>query len=254
MMPALPRTHEELAAIPAATWQALLAGPPHLLAPWLRAAADLDDVRAQVMLGQMLLDGRHVDGDATSAYRYFSAAARAGDAMACNMCGRCLEYGWGVAIDLVQAAAFYLQAAQAGLDWGMYNTATLMATGRGVQQDQRGAFTWYRRAAALGHAKSLNLVGRYLEEGLGGATASRARAFAYYRAAARGGDFRGQYSYACMLAERGRIDEALHWLQQIPAGATPAFMRKIGFELQLAPHAAFRALAQQLLERARAAH
>ena len=47
----------------------------------------------------------------------------------------------------------------------MYNYANLLATGRGVVEDQLQALNLYRRAAELGHAKSMNLLGRYLEEG-----------------------------------------------------------------------------------------
>ena len=56
-------------------------------------------------------------------------------------------------------------AAEAGLDWSQYNYANLLATGRGVAEDQPQALTFYRLAAEQGHAKSMNLVGRYLEDG-----------------------------------------------------------------------------------------
>lgn len=209
----IPTDRATLAAVSAEQWQALLVGPADELAGWMQAAARLDDP------------------------------------MAMNMYGRCLEHGWGIAADTVAAAALYLRAAEAGLDWGMYNYANLLAVGKGTPQDHATALAWYRKAAALGHAKSLNLVGRYQEEGLGGLSASRARAFRYYRAAAEGGDFRGQYSYACMLAERGRLDAALMWLRRVPATATPAFLRKAGYELQLSPHESMRQIAREMLAR-----
>ena len=85
--------------------------------------------------------------------------------MARNMLGRCHEHGWGCAADASVAARHYRVAAEAGLDWAMYNYANLLATGRGVIEDQPQALSLYRRAAELGHAKSMNLLGRYLEEG-----------------------------------------------------------------------------------------
>ncbi len=243
---ALPTTKEELLAIPAAHWQALLGGAPEILVEWLSAAAALDDCNAQTLLGQMLLDGNGVAPDTVRAYACFAAASEQQQLMAMNMRGRCLEHGWGTQIDPVAAAHWYRSAAEAGLDWGMYNYANLLSRGRGVELNQEQALGWYRKAAEMGHAKSLNLVGRYYEEGIV-VEASRNTAFKYYRESAIAGDFRGQYSYACMLAERGRIDEATRWLEKIPATATGAFMNKIANDLLLSAHADFRAFAEKIL-------
>ncbi|MFC7288863.1 tetratricopeptide repeat protein [Herminiimonas glaciei] len=242
----LPTTKEELAALPAAHWQALLAGAPEILAAWLSAAATLGDCNAQVLLGQMLLDGKGVSPNLTHAYACFVAASEQQQVMAMNMRGRCLEHGWGTQIDPVAAAHWYRGAAEAGLDWGMYNYANLLSRGRGVELNQEQALSWYRKAAEMGHAKSLNLVGRYYEEGIV-VEANRSTAFNYYRDSALAGDFRGQYSYACMLAERGRIDEASRWLEKIPATATVAFMNKIANDLLLSAHPGFRAFAEKIL-------
>lgn len=152
----------------------------------------------------------------------------------------------GVAVDAVAAADWFRQAAEKGLDWGMYNYANLLTTGNGVSQDQVAALGWYRRAAETGHAKSLNLVGRFYEEGIAVA-ADKTMAFAYYRQSAHGGDFRGQYSYATMLAERGSINEAAAWLRKIPATATPGFLEKTGPELAQSPHPAIRAIGVEIM-------
>jgi len=245
--PPLPCNREAFDAVTAGQWQALFTGPVEELAHWLQAAARFDHPQAQAMLGQLLLDGRGVERDAAHAYDCFARAADQGLPMAMNMRARCLEHGWGVAPDPLQAAGWYLRAAQAGLDWGMYNYANFLSSGRVLQQDHARALMWYRKAATLGHAKSLNLVGRYYEEGVV-VEADRATAFKYYRASAEGGDFRGQYSYACMLAERGRIDDANVWLAKIPASATTAFMKKIGHELQLSGHPSFRQMGNHMLQ------
>ncbi|MFL9924504.1 tetratricopeptide repeat protein [Herbaspirillum lusitanum] len=242
----IPQDKRALDGISTQQWQALLAGPPEELARSLQSAAGLGDAHAQALLGQLYLDGRGVAQNAALAYRHFCQAAQQGHAMAMNMRGRCAEHGWGTSVDLTQAALWFLKAAQAGLDWGMYNYANLLATGRGVAQDHAQALSWYGQAAQTGHAKSLNLIGRYYEEGIV-VQADRNIAFKYYRASAEAGDFRGQYSYACMLAERGRIDEAMRWMARVPQTSTAAFMKKIGYELQLSAHAAFRSFAQRLL-------
>ena len=106
----------------------------------------------------------------------------------------------------------------------MYNYANLLATGRGVIEDQLQALSLYRRAAELGHAKSMNLLGRYLEEGQV-CPADPPAARDWYRRSADGGDFRGQFSYAAVLADEGHIDEALVWLRKALAGGNLNFLR-----------------------------
>ncbi|MNN48186.1 putative beta-lactamase HcpC precursor [compost metagenome] len=115
----------------------------------------------------------------------------------------------------------------------MYNYANLLATGRGLPADEARAFAWYRRAAELGHAKSMNLLGRYYEEGRVVA-ADAQTALAWYRRSAEAGDFRGQFSYATVLASLGRWDEARHWLQQALERGHLKFLRKARDELQQA--------------------
>ncbi|WP_048302850.1 tetratricopeptide repeat protein, partial [Pseudomonas aeruginosa] len=115
-------------------------------------------------------------------------------------------------------------AAQAGLDWARYNLANLHATGRGVSQDQPRAYALYRQAAEQGHAKSMNLVGRYHEEGLVVAR-DLAQAAHWYRRSAEGGDFRGQFSHAAMLSASGRHAEAETWLRRALEGGNLNFLR-----------------------------
>ena len=106
-----------------------------------------------------------------------------------------------------------------------------------------------RRAAELGHAKSMNLVGRYLEEGRY-CPADPAGAVEWYRRSAQGGDFRGQFSYAAVLADAGRIDEAVDWLQQALAGGNLNFLRVACAALLNATHPKIRELAQAYQRRA----
>jgi TPR repeat protein len=106
----------------------------------------------------------------------------------------------------------------------MYNLANLLATGRGTTENPSQALALYRRAAEQGHAKSMNLFGRYLEEGRY-CPQDRLAARVWYRRSAEGGDFRGQFSYAAVLAEEGQIDEALDWLHRALAGGNVNFLR-----------------------------
>ena len=145
--------------------------------------------------------------------------------MALNMVGRCYDLGWGVAIDKVRAAECYRVAAARGLEWGMYNYATLLTLGEGVGEDKAAALDWFRKAAALGNAKAANYIGSFHEDGwVVGRDLESAEI--HYRIAAEGGDFRGRFNLARLLAARGQGEEALHWLAGVRETATPAFMEK----------------------------
>ena len=197
---------------------------PRASASQLIAASGRGETDAQVMLGQILLEGHGIARDAKLAFTWFGIAARQGHAMALNMLGRCLENGWGCHADLPAALGYYQRAAGLGLDWGMYNLANLLATGRGARQNHSAAFTLYQRAAQQGHAKSMNLLGRYLDEGVL-AVPDREAALVWFQRSAQAGDFRGQFSYALRLLELSETQQARHWLQQALAGGNLNFLR-----------------------------
>ncbi|MFM0642971.1 tetratricopeptide repeat protein [Paraburkholderia bryophila] len=228
-------SHDELAAI--------LAGPPVQAAAWVAAAAQNGIVEAQAVYGQYLLDGHGVEHDAGEAFTWFTHAARRDHPMAMNMLGRCYEHGWGTAACASVAVYWYRLAARAGLDWGMYNYASTLALGNGVEADRAQALQWFQHAAELGHVKSLNFVGSFYEDGWE-VDADASIAFDYYRRAAEGGDFRGQFNYARLLAARGEIESALHWLRRVPQTGTVAFVAKMRTWLAASPVKAFRALAE----------
>lgn len=116
--------------------RAMLEESPGKAAQAILAAAGQGAVEAQLLLGQILLDGRGIQADAAVARRWFGIAAQGGSAMAHNMLGRCLEHGWGGEPSQTQAAIHYARAADAGLDWGLYNLGNLLATGRGIPANQ----------------------------------------------------------------------------------------------------------------------
>jgi TPR repeat protein len=228
---------------------AMLTESPARAAQAILLAAGEGEVEAQALLGQILLDGQGIAKDQPLALRWFGIAAGRGHLMARNMLGRCHEHGWGCAADAGVAAQHYRVAAQAGLDWAMYNLANLLATGRGVAVDQPQALALYRQAAESGHAKSMNLLGRYLEEGRH-CRADPAAAFDWYRRSAQAGDFRGQFSYASVLAERSQIEEASGWYRKAMFGGHAAFLGVAAQTLESAAHTAIQALAQEYKERA----
>lgn len=243
----LPMAKDDLDRLTAADWQAVIAGEPREAAQWMQHSAALGSANAQTILGQWLLDGHGLERDPRQAFTWFLKAATQGHAMGMNMAGRCFENGWGTEADAFIAANWYRQAAHTGLDAGMYNYANVLAVGKGVAQNQAHALEWYRRAADLGHAKSMTKIGHFYEDGVVVPKDADAAFFAFGEGA-RGGDFRGQFNFASMLAARGQMAEALVWLRKVPATATPGYRRQAGEKLLQSPHPAFRAVGQQMLD------
>ena len=238
-------------AVDVAGLKAMLEHSPGQAAQAILAAAGQGVVEAQLLLGQILLDGRGIEADEAVARRWFGIAAQGGSAMAHNMLGRCLEHGWGGDQDVAQAAIHYARAADLGLDWGLYNLGNLLATGRGVPANQAQALLCYEKAAQMGHAKSMNLYGRYLELGIATA-AGPARAVRWYRRSAQAGDFRGMFSLATVLLERGQAAEAEPWLARAREEGNVNFLKSALATLQTggAPMAAYvQAYAEELQQR-----
>jgi uncharacterized protein len=246
VLPPLPLTPEAAAALTPSVWHAAIGAEPVAAAQWMLHCARLGHANAQTVLGQWLLDGHGIAQNPNDALAWFLKAATQGHPMGINMAGRCFENGWGTTADAFAAANWYHQAAKKGLDAGMYNYANLLVIGLGVTQDAAEALHWYRQAAALGHAKSMTKIGFFYEDGRG-VEQDPATAFTWFERGARGGDFRGQFNYASLLAERGMVDEALEWLCKVPLTATHGFKQLAGKQLLDSPHAAFRAVGQTML-------
>jgi TPR repeat protein len=229
--------------------RAMLQDNPASAAKAILLAARENMVDAQALLGQILLDGTGIERDPPLALVWFQIAARNGHLMSSNMLGRCHEHGWGCEADAEKAAGFYRQAAEGELDWGYYNLGNLLATGRGVNKDQARALACYRKAADLGHAKSMNLLGRYLEEGV---CCGQDLPLAYdcYRRSAEGGDFRGQFSHAAVLADQGHVEQALGWFKTALSIGNLNFLRVSRKTLLEATHPRIRALALDYHQRA----
>ena len=211
----------------------------------IHAAAKRGVRQAQALYGQLILDGRIQGSQPAAALYWFERAAQGGDVMAINMVGRCLDQGWGVAASPHLAAPWFRKAAERGSEWGMYNLATLLVLGSGVAEDRQEAFHWLQRAAGMGHAKSMNLLGGFYEDGWVVAR-SLTKAREQYEGAANGGDFRGQFNFARMLADEGATGEAVRWLHLSLQTATPAFVEKMKSFLKNSAIAEFQSFASSL--------
>jgi len=67
--------------------KAMLEDSPGKAAQAILAAAGEGVVEAQLLLGQILLDGRGIEQDVDLARRWFAIATQGGSVMACNMLG-----------------------------------------------------------------------------------------------------------------------------------------------------------------------
>jgi len=228
-----------LADLSQASLRALIENSPAEAAAILRAGAEAGLAEAQAVYGQMLLDGRGVKPDPATALSWFLAAARQDHAMGMNMAGRCLDQGWGAPVDKAAAVAWFQRAAEAGLDWGMYNYASALGLGAGVARDEQAAVAWFEAAARLGHVKSINFLGGFYEEGrLKPRDLELARAC--YARAADGGDFRGQFNLARLLAEDGHVDDALELIALAREASPPGFRAIMAQYLRASPIPALR--------------
>ncbi|CAD7715206.1 hypothetical protein LMG31884_15160 [Xanthomonas hydrangeae] len=226
----------------------LLRTQPDQALALLRKTAARQDVEAQLLLAQIYAEGRGVAVDPAMAMLWYEVAANAGHAEAMNQLGRCHELGFGTACNIVLAALWYRRAAEHGLDWGMYNLAHLYGSGRGVAQDHVQALALYRTAAERGHAKSMNFLARYLDQGLACA-ADPIAARDWYRRSAEAGDFRGQASYATLLADAGDLDQAERWMRRAIAGGHAGFLQQLTPLLAGATHPRLRALLSEVAAR-----
>ncbi len=216
-------------------------GSPEETAASIASAARFGLVEAQLLFGQVLLDGRGTPRDPAAAVLWFGAAASAGSAEAMNMLGRCHEMGWGVRSDCAIAAVWYARAADHGLDWAQYNLANLTLSGRGVAQDRRKALSLYLGAARSGHAKSMNMIGRYCEEGWEVERDTR-RAVEWYRRGAEGGDFRAQYNLGALLIREGQVAQAAAWLESAVRRGTQDFLMAVHAGMLRSDHKVIRLL------------
>lgn len=220
----------DLRRMSAEDWARVLGSDPREVARYVRSAAEHGFRAAQVVWGQMLLDGRVVRRDRAGAYRWFARAAALGSPDGLNMVGRCHELGWGVPVDHAAATGWFRRAADKGSGWGAYNLGCMLLYGDGVEHDAAAALGWFAIAAERGNAKAMGLAGRCREEGWGAAR-DRGAALAWYERGARAGDCWAQFNLATLLVEAGRTDDAAEWLRVSLETGTPNYLEAAGREL-----------------------
>ncbi len=196
---------------------------------WIESAAQAGMAPAQIVWGQLLLDGHRVARDAEAAFGWFKKAAAQGDVEARNMVGRCYEQGWGVAVDFKRATELFEIAAQSGHVWGQVNLAQMLMRA-GDAADRPRCFELFKAAAEGGtekvNLKAMNSLARFLEEGWAG-TRDLAGAAFWYMKAAKLGDHWAQYNLATILFRQGDHDAAHKLIRKAIAISDNGFRRRI---------------------------
>lgn len=229
----------------------LLVRNPSDAVRWISTAAKAGFPAAQVVWGQLLLDGRSVARDPGAAFSWFEKAAIAGDLEARNMVGRCYEQGWGVAHDWTRATENFEIAARAGHIWAQVNFAQMLMRA-GNPADRPRCFALFKAAAESGttkpHLKAMNSLARFLEEGWAG-TPDPTGAASWYLKAANLGDHWAQFNLATILFRQGDHAAADQWLRSAIAISDDGFRRRIVPLLLARPELALRQRGLDALER-----
>lgn len=227
--------------------QARLAHNPQEAARAMRDAAERGSMAAQLVLGQILLDGRGTRRDPEAALIWFERAAKQGDPEAWNMVGRCHEKGWGVPQDYRRAAGYFEEAIRRGHVWAKVNLAQILMR-LGDPADRPRAYTLFRQAAGAGNLKAINSLARFLEEGWV-VPADPAGAARLYRLAAERGDHWAQFNLATQMWAAGAPDEAIALIGRAIAASDTGFRRRIAPLLIDRPDPALRQLGLDALAR-----
>ncbi len=227
-----------------------LAENPDQAASFVRETALSGLAEAQVGWAHMLLDGYGVERDAIAAVRWFRLAADQENIDAYNMLGRCYERGWGVAADPFEAMHWFERAAAKGHDWAQFNLATVMLATYGEQTDLPRALSLLVSSARAGNAKAMNMLGRWREQGWDRRPKRRSAAL-WFRWAAEGGCYRGQFHHARFLLQDGKTTEAIRWLSSSFHNAPPDFTLEAAATLLQHSSERVRQIAEEALARAR---
>lgn len=205
--------------------EARLIANPREAASAIHGAAKRGIASAQLVYGQLLLDGRDVARDPIAALAWFERAAEGGEPEAWNMVGRCHEKGWGTPQDYARAMPYFERAIALGHVWAKVNLAQILMR-LGNPADRPRAYRLFEEAARAGNLKAINSLARFLEEGWAG-PADPLRAVALYRLAAGRGDHWAQFNLATLLYAQGDHGEALNWLGRCIENSDDGFRGRI---------------------------
>ena len=108
--------------------------------------AEKGNAAAQYHLATLYAEGKGVEKNDATAFKWFMRAAELGDAAAQYDVGTSYFSGTGVQKNDAEAAKWFLRAANQGMEFAQLNMGLLYAAGSGVPQDNIEAFKWLELA------------------------------------------------------------------------------------------------------------
>jgi uncharacterized protein len=175
-------------------------------------------------------------GNSTKAFSEFLALAEKGDRNAQVMAGNMYLEGTGVERDVTKAAQWFQKAATAGHSYAQYALGLLYMTGQGVTKDQARGISWLEKAAQQGSIFADTTLGDAYSNGIG-VSVDQARGVGYFRSAAEQNYAPAQLKLASALylgrgVARDPV-EAFKWayLSALQLGAASSIVEKFRKEL-----------------------
>jgi hypothetical protein len=154
---------------------------------WFRLAAEQNNSKGQLNLGDFYRYGYGVAADSAEAARWYKKAAALGSSWAQWILGNCYSKGEGVKQDYQETAKWWRKAAEQGEEFAQYELGTCYATGRGVHPDDKEAVKWWTKAAKMGSWRAGYDLGICYARGKG-VPRNKVEAYRWLRIAAEGGD------------------------------------------------------------------
>lgn len=121
---------------------------------YLKEAAKLGVVEAQLLLGKLYMGEWAHPLDYFQAIDFFSQAAKADSGEACRFLGLIYRYGLGVKTQLEKGWQFYSRGAKLGDMEAMYVIAEALYKGDDIEADKIRSHSYYHKAAQLGHREA----------------------------------------------------------------------------------------------------
>lgn len=147
-------------------------------------------------------------GDYSTALQEFQRLAKQGNISAQVMLGEMLENGRGVKQDQLEAEQWYRKAANRGHAKAQHNLGDMYSRGEGLDQDDALAVHWYHKAAERGLWASLLNLGDAYSEGKG-VPRDATKGFQYFKLAAETGSVVAQYRLAFRYADGAGVERNL---------------------------------------------
>jgi TPR repeat protein len=112
--------------------------------------AQKGNVRAQLHVALMYVEGKGVEQDSEKAIEWYTLAAKQGNRDAHFKLGELYYKGTGVEQDYTKALHWYTESANQGYKWAQLRLGNMYLKSIGVEQDSEKAVYWYTEAAKYG--------------------------------------------------------------------------------------------------------